>query len=364
MPSPKENADTPRATFALFSWQTNAVVVASLLVVSILAWLRTVEDARSMSDMVMGLGHVGTRFRGEMGAVAFLVMWTVMMVAMMLPTVAPMVLAHLAVVRRQRSSAFATVLFVAGYLAVWAVSGFVPYLAQVGFSSLTADAAQSRWLPMLAGAILVVAGAYQFTRWKQVCLGYCQSPFGFILTHDFGGGWRSALRAGIDHGAFCLGCCWALMAVLFVVGLMNLVWMVVLFVVFLIEKNSRHGLAVAKATGAALVVLGVAVVVRPSILPAISSAGGGALPRERREVTVVASARIVHLQAEHGHHTLRRMSQRNPLADGVAAVVDDERLSGNARARRAFDALVEDAGDRDGPPEPVLLETDRLLFGS
>src|SRR5262249_43410028 len=153
------------------------------------------------------------------------VMWTVMMVAMMLPTVAPMVLAHLSVVRKRGDGIFATVVFVAGYLAVWAASGLVPYVAQIGFSSLTADAAASRWLPLTAGAILVVAGAYQFTAWKQVCLGHCQTPFGFVMTHDFGGGARSALRAGVHHGAFCLGCCWALMTVLFVVGLMNLFWM-------------------------------------------------------------------------------------------------------------------------------------------
>jgi predicted metal-binding membrane protein len=262
--------DTPRSAFALFSWRINLAVVACLLVFSVVAWLRTVDDARSMSGMVMGLGHIGLLTHGEMGATMFLVMWTVMMVAMMLPTVAPMVLTHLAVVRKRGGGIFPTIVFVAGYLAVWSASGVVPYLAQVGFSQLTAEAAESRWLPALAGGILVAAGAYQFTGWKQVCLGKCQSPFAFIITHDFDRGARSALRAGIDHGAFCLGCCWALMTVLLVVGLMNLVWMIGLFLVFLAEKNSVHGLAVAKVTGAALVVLGVVVVARPDVLSAIS----------------------------------------------------------------------------------------------
>ncbi len=265
-----EREDTPRSAFALFSWRVNAAVVVSILVFSVLAWLRTVEDARSMSGMVMGLGHVGSRFRGEMGAAVFLIMWTVMMVAMMLPTVAPMVLAHLSVVRKRGGGVFPTLVFVVGYLAVWSASGVLPYFAQVGFSQLTAEAADSRWLPTLAGTILVVAGAYQFTGWKQVCLGKCQSPFAFIITHDFGGGARSALRAGIDHGAFCFGCCWALMTVLFVVGLMNLAWMIALFVVFLAEKSSRHGLLVARVTGAGLVVLGVIVIARPAVLRAIS----------------------------------------------------------------------------------------------
>ena len=87
--------DTPRSAFAIFSWRINLAVVVCLLAVSLVAWLRTVEDARSMSGMVMGLGQIGSRPQGDMGVTLFLVMWTVMMVAMMLPTVAPMVLAHL-----------------------------------------------------------------------------------------------------------------------------------------------------------------------------------------------------------------------------------------------------------------------------
>jgi len=262
--------DTPRSAFAIFSWRINLAVVVCLLAVSLVAWLRTVEDARSMSGMVMGLGQIGSRPQGDMGVTLFLVTWTVMMVAMMLPTVAPMVLAHLSVVQKRGGGAFPTIVFVAGYLAVWSASGIVPYLAQVGFSQLPARAAESRWLPTLAGGILVAAGAYQFTGWKQICLGKCQSPFAFIVTHDFGGGARSALRAGFDHGVFCLGCCWALMTVLVVVGLMNLAWMIGLFFVFLAEKSSGHGLLLAKITGAALVVLGVIVIAHPGILSTIS----------------------------------------------------------------------------------------------
>lgn len=265
-----EDEDTPRSAFAVFSWRVNLAVVVCLVALSIGAWLRTVEDADTMSGMVMGLGQIGSRAQGTMGVTVFLVMWAIMMAAMMLPTVAPMVLAHLAVVRRRGGGTFPTIVFVAGYLAVWSASGVAPYVAYVGFSQLAAEAAHSRWLPMLAGGILAVAGAYQFTGWKQVCLDRCQSPFAFILTHDFGDGARSALRAGIWHGTFCLGCCWALMLVLVVVGLMNLAWMVALFLIFFVEKSWRHGLVLAKIAGASLVVLGLAVIAEPTILATIS----------------------------------------------------------------------------------------------
>jgi len=262
--------DTPRSAFAVFSWRINLAVVAAVLALSAVAWVRTVDDARSMSGMVMGLGQVGSLGQGSMGMGMFLVMWTVMMAAMMLPTVAPMVLAHLAVARGRGGGPFPTFAFIAGYLAVWSASGLAPYWAYLGISRLAAEAAQSRWLPTVAGAILVFAGAYQFSGWKQVCLHKCQSPFGFIMTHDFDGGAWSALRAGIWHGVFCLGCCWALMIVLLVVGIMNLAWMVGLFLIFFAEKSWRHGLMLAKVAGAALVILGVMVIVEPRILSAIS----------------------------------------------------------------------------------------------
>jgi predicted metal-binding membrane protein len=262
--------DTPRSAFSVLSWRINLAVVAALLALSAVAWIRTVSDARSMSGMVMGLGQVGSLAQGSMDAGMFLAMWAVMMAAMMLPTVAPMVLAHLAVVRSRGGGAFATLAFVAGYLAVWSASGVAPYGAYLGVSRLAAEAGQSQWLPLVAGSILVFAGVYQFTGWKQICLHKCQSPFAFIVTHDFEGGAPSALRAGVWHGIYCLGCCWALMIVLLVVGIMNLAWMVGIFLVFLAEKSWRHGLMLAKVAGAALVILGVVVIIEPSILSVIS----------------------------------------------------------------------------------------------
>jgi len=262
--------DTPRSAFALLSWRINLVVIVVLVAVSALAWRSTIDLANAMSGMVMGLGQIGIRFQGTMSAVYFLVMWVTMMVAMMLPTVAPMVLAHLAVARRRRDGSLPTIAFVGGYLLVWAVIGVVPLVAYWGFAQLTDGAAESRWLPALCGTILIVAGAYQFTGWKRHCLDRCLSPFAFAATHDFGGGVRSGMRAGIVHGAYCLGCCWAVMTVLVVVGLMNLLWMSGMFVLFFAEKHWKHGIVLARITGAALVLLGVAVIARPALLALIS----------------------------------------------------------------------------------------------
>jgi predicted metal-binding membrane protein len=261
---------TPRTAFARFSWRVNLIVIVVLVLLSVLAWQRTIEQANSMSTMVMGLGQIGVRAQGDMGAGLFLTMWATMMVAMMLPAIAPMVLAHLAVTRRRGEGILPTLAFAGGYFLVWSAIGVAPMLAYWTLAGLSDEAASSRWLTVVAGAILLVAGAYQFSGWKERCLDQCQSPFGFLAHHDFGGGPRSALRAGVAHGAYCLGCCWALMAVLLVVGLMNLMWMAGIFVLVFVEKHWTHGIALARVAGAALMFLGVAVMAWPALLAVIS----------------------------------------------------------------------------------------------
>jgi predicted metal-binding membrane protein len=262
--------DSPRAAFALLSWRVNLAVVVGLIALSALAWRTTIHDALSMRGMVMGLGQIGWLAQGDMSAGVFLAMWVTMMVAMMLPIVAPMVLAHLGVTRRRGGGIAPTLVFIAGYLLVWSAIGVVPLLVYKAFAPLSENAALLPWLPALAGAILIVVGAYQFTGWKRICFDHCQSPFAFIATHDFDGGAVSALRAGVIHGAFCLGCCWAITTVLLVVGLMNLLWMAGIFALFFIEKSWKHGLIVARIAGVALMMLGAAVIVWPELLVAIS----------------------------------------------------------------------------------------------
>jgi predicted metal-binding membrane protein len=266
--------ETPRDTLSILSARVTLSTVGLLVGLASLAWWSTVRQANSMSDMVSGLGQVGGRMPNDMTVPVFLGMWVVMMVAMMFPTIAPFVLAHRMVVRKRGEGSAPTVAFVGGYLAVWSAIGVVPLVGLLAFRDLSADAADSRWLPTLAGAILLGAGAYHFTKWKALCLKHCRSPMGFLMSHDFRGGFRSAFKAGVNHGAYCLGCCWALMAVLVVVGLMNLVWMAAIAIVFLLEKNWTHGVTLTKLVGAALIVLGLMVIVAPDILPNIAGATG------------------------------------------------------------------------------------------
>jgi len=156
-----------------------------------------------------------------------------------------------------------TVAFGAGYLVIWASVGVLPLASLIGFRQV---AHASAWIDRTGGAVILLAGVYQFTDWKQTCLRACRSPLTFLATHDFGRGSAGAFRAGVSHGLYCLGCCWALMAVLFVVGLMNLTWMAAIAVVFLAEKNWRGGVGLTKVVGTVVLAFGIAVLIHPSLL--------------------------------------------------------------------------------------------------
>ena len=225
-----------------------AAIVAALLACAAVAWLITIRQAGSM-------GTGGVRM---MSAGLFLITWLVMMVAMMFPSVAPMTLAFASVTRSRGEGYLPTAAFVLGYILVWAVSGLVPLAVLQALDHIWMT--PPSWLPRLGGAVIVIAGIYQFTPLKDICLGACRSPLGFILTHDFGGGPPAAVRAGTSHGLYCLGCCWALMAVLAVLGLMNIAWMALFAAIFFIEKNVRFGEVVPRLVGAACIIGGLVIV--------------------------------------------------------------------------------------------------------
>ncbi len=187
-------------------------------------------------------------------------MWAVMMVAMMVPSTAPMMLIF-ASVNRKRSANDApfvpTGVFVLGYLVVWSVFSVAATTVQWGLHEYALlSPMMSTNTPILGGVVLVTAGVFQWTSMKEVCLSHCQSPLGFIMTH-WREGPRGAFLMGLHHGAYCVGCCWALMVLIFVGGIMNLLWIAVLAIFVLLEKVVQKTSWLARVSGGFLVACGV-----------------------------------------------------------------------------------------------------------
>ena len=198
------------------------------------------------------------------GLTTFVIAWGVMMAAMMFPAAAPMLLLYrtVAMGRRARGGAFVpTWVFAGGYLLVWVAAGVVTWVVvQLGSDAAGrfVEADRQRWAPVALGIVLLGAGLYQFTSLKGMCLRQCQSPVGFVMTH-WRDGYRGALRMGVVHGLFCLGCCWALFAVLVAAGVMSLAWMLLLTLVVFLEKAIPRVTWGSRAVGFAFVALGVVV---------------------------------------------------------------------------------------------------------
>jgi predicted metal-binding membrane protein len=264
---PSRAQDTPRLAYRALERRATLTTVGILLALAALAWWSTLGNARDMTSMVQGFAQVGTAMPFDMSAALFMSMWITMMVAMMFPTIAPIVLLHRMVLRKRGEGLLPTVVFAGGYLVVWTAVGLLPLTVLIGFRHLSDD---SMWVDRAGGVVLVVAGGYQFTRWKDTCVRACRSPLTFLATHNFGTGARGAFRAGASHGLYCLGCCWALMAVLLVVGLMNLAWMAGIAAIFLAEKNWRHGIGLSKLVGVTVLAFGVGVLAHPTLLGSVA----------------------------------------------------------------------------------------------
>ena len=268
-----------------FSWQIANSVLAraqltllvALVVLTVGAWALTLYYALEMSaptDVPLrgGLtdpGMAGMAMAGMpaggwsfAAATTFVALWTIMMAAMMLPAAAPMILIFASVqARRVGKAAVSSWIFIAGYLLVWLAAGVLVYAAiQIGSDLATqlASVERAHWVPFALGATLIVAGLYQFTPIKRVCLTRCRSPFAFVTCY-----WREgrlgALWMGIRHGVYCLGCCWALFAVLVAAGVMSIAWMLLLTVLVFVEKALPYGQHTARIIGFALVALGLGV---------------------------------------------------------------------------------------------------------
>ena len=243
------------------------VVAAGVLVIAALAWAHLVAMARHGDCMGAGMGDgmdAGMAMPplpawGATELALLFAMWAVMMVAMMLPSAAPLVLLFATIARRRRarrSPAAPTSALAAGYLLAWTAFSAAAALAQWGLhrAALLSPAMVST-SRTFGALLLVAAGLYQWTPLKGRCLAECRSPLGF-LTREWREGVRGALVMGARHGAFCVGCCWVLMALLFAAGVMNLLWVAAIAAFVLVEKAAPAGGWIGKGAGLLLVAWG------------------------------------------------------------------------------------------------------------
>jgi predicted metal-binding membrane protein len=238
------------------------------------AWVVTVRNAAGMSGAMpmpggwsmsmawMTMGHQSAVERAAM----FIAMWTVMMVAMMLPSVMPVVMLHRRLLDaragRGEAATGSNLLLLCGYFAVWAAFGGVAYLIGISVAAaVMRSVSLSRAVPMATGLALAVAGFYQLTRMKQLCLAHCRSPLEFFSHHRIRTPGDS-LRFGVHHGAYCAACCWALMVIQLALGIMSLPLMVAVAGVIFLEKQWRYGQTVAVGVGIAALAGGALILLR------------------------------------------------------------------------------------------------------
>jgi predicted metal-binding membrane protein len=251
------------------------IIVVCLIAITFLAWLYLVTLAKGMSrgDMsLMGMGSesaIGNVTASlTMGTMPWnlttfglmILMWWIMMIGMMVPSAAPMILIFARVQRKKltsKNSDLRIFLFMVGYLLLWLAFSFIATLLQWGlglFTLLTPMMASSS--KYLGVSVFFAAGIYQLTPLKQACLAKCQSPFVFISSHWHEGDW-GAFRMGLTHGAYCVGCCWFLMGLLFFGGVMNLVWIASIAIIVLLEKILPRGRLFSRASGIGMICLSV-----------------------------------------------------------------------------------------------------------
>lgn len=240
-------------------------IVAVLVALAGVAWWWTAAEMRGMDrGPWTALGAFGW----------FLGVWVVMMAAMMFPSVSPTV----ALYARMSRSRVRPVVFTTGYLVTWAGAGVIAFLVSLTTANAVHDAL--RWETggqRVAGGTLLVAAAYELTPLKDVCLGKCRSPLGTLLG-SWRDGWAGAFRMGLGNGAWCVGCCWALMASLFALGVMSVTWMAVVASLIAVEKTIPRRRVATYATTAVLTVLGVLMMAAPGALPGLTVPDNSPMP--------------------------------------------------------------------------------------
>jgi predicted metal-binding membrane protein len=237
---------SPESSSSLLPHRDRIAILSALLGVSVLAWAYVIYLWARMPAMDAGPPATMLALHPWLTVdfVFMFVMWAIMMVGMMLPSAVPMTLLYAGMVRkaeRQGTPMAPIAVFVSGYVAMWCLFSVGATLAQWGLHEAAMLSpmmvAKSQ---VFGGGLLIVAGVYQLTPWKAVCVDHCRSPAHFIAEH-WRPGARGAFRLGLHHGAFCLGCCWALMGLLFVGGVMNLLWIAAITVFVFLEKVLLDG---------------------------------------------------------------------------------------------------------------------------
>jgi predicted metal-binding membrane protein len=240
------------------------VVALGLSIVTALAWWYLLRSNSGMhadaaeADMHAAMGMPEMQVWGMAQLAALFVMWAVMMVAMMLPSAAPIILLVVGAYRRRATGAprLLTAAFSSGYLLAWAgFSAMAAALQLALHKAAVLSPAMVAQSALFGGSVLLVAGVYQWLPLKNACLAHCRSPLGFI-SREWREGVSGALVMGLRHGLFCIGCCWALMTLLFVAGVMNLVWVAAIAAFVLVEKLTGRG-EVSKAAGVLMVLWGI-----------------------------------------------------------------------------------------------------------
>jgi predicted metal-binding membrane protein len=241
-------------------------LVALLFAFAAVAWWSTVDRMRGMD------AGPGT----DLGTLGWFVgVWVVMMAAMMFPSVAPTAALYSRMTRSR--SPVAPLVFAGGYLLTWTAAGAVAFaLTDLGGRAIGDALAWDRGGRWFAGVVLAIAAVYEVTPFKDVCLGKCRSPLGFLL-----GSWRDgiagALQMGAKHGAWCVGCCWALMAALFALGVMSIAWMAFVAGLVALEKLVPARRLATYGTAVVLLALGVVLVVAPDLVPGLTVPGSGTM---------------------------------------------------------------------------------------
>lgn len=272
----RADSGTPAAGIpALRRWSRRERLLAlSLLALATVAWLLTNQLA--MPEMTVGILTGADPMANGMrpgladGVALFLITWVVMMAAMMLPSIAPFTVGIDRIMRRAAVGRAGTIALTLGYFVVWLGAGVAAFAVVRGFDAAAADS--GALAARLGAGVLLAAGFYQLTPLKRVCLRHCRAPALLLLQHGPRAvrGRFGAFSAGLSHGGYCLGCCWALMVVLLAAGVMSLAWMGVIAAMVALEKIPRRGAAISLAFGAILIILGCAVLIRPDILISLS----------------------------------------------------------------------------------------------